>query len=322
MDRSVSDYWIDEIGRAIVVLRRDDATAAERLAACVLLAQYGITEGLEPEFAALSAQFPPLSAQSTRAAVWGRTVRQLERTGLGRPLPNLGKSGKLEEDELLQGLAVTEKAVSGSDTVVLVFGGVGHRLGLSFDIIQRILRPTGVSTIYLRDLQHTWYAGGIVGLGGTFRETAAGLERSIARLGASRVLAIGNCLGCAGAVRYGLAIGVEAIVGLAPRLEIPDQFRTSDPLLVSGVLETYAAQERRPKLNLIYGENCREDAADVLLLAGVEGVTSVPIAHYDGHACLALLFARGLLTRLLRRFVRTGTLGEELLADIGRAAAV
>jgi hypothetical protein len=305
-------YWKDEIAKALAILGRHEALPQQRLAACVVLAQYGITEGLEIEFEALSAQFP-------RAAVWRRTVHQLERTGLGRALPRVGTAGDLEEDELLLSFGATEKAVPGSDTLALVFSGVNRRLGLSFDIIQRILRPTGVSTLYLRDLERTWYLSGIVGLGTTFGDAVRGLQSTIARLGVTRVLAIGNCLGCAGALRYGLAIGVEGILGFSPRLRIPDRLRKSDPL-TADISEAYATASRRPRLNLIYGEDCSEDAVDVLHMAGVDGVTPVPIAHYDGHASLALLFGRGLLTRLLRRFVRSGTIGDELLAEIERAA--
>ena len=307
----MSKIWKDEIAAALAVLQRGNANPEHRLAACVLLAQYGVTEGLDSELEALSATFP-------RAAVWRRTVRQLERTGLGRPLPRIEADGNVA-DELLENLGVMEKAVPGSDTLVLVFGGVNHRLGLSFDIVQRILRPTGASTLYLRDLERTWYAGGIVGMGATFCDSVRAIQNTIRRLRAARVLAIGNCLGCAGAVQYGLAIGFDAILGLSPRLRIPDRLSCFDPLR-GDVRDAYAAAEPRPRLTLVYGEDCPEDADEVAHMAGVDGVVAAPIAHYDGHACLALLFARGLLTRLLRGFVRSGVIGGELLADIARAA--
>jgi hypothetical protein len=318
--------WKADIAKALGILQRANSVPEDRLAACNLLAQYGVTQGLEGELEALAHQFQ-------QAADLLRAARQLERSGMARRLPNLERVGDLEQDELILSFGVTERPVPGSDTLVLVFGGANHRLGLSFDIIQRILRPTGVSTLYLRDLERTWYLGGVIGLGSSFGEAVAGLRTTAARFGTRRTVAIGNCVGSAGALRYGLALGVDAILGVAPRLRIPDftmasprmrdrlsRLRDSEPLLARDVRELYEAACQQPRLNLIYGEDCMEDAADVLHMAGIAGVTALGIAGYSRHACLSILLGRGLLTPLLHGFVRDGTISSELRAEIQRAA--
>jgi len=317
--------WRADIEKALAILRRASSTPEERLAACNLLVQYGVTLGLEGELTALSSRFQ-------QAADLLRAVQQLRRSGMARQVPDLEQVDDLEQEELILSFGVTERAVAGSDTLVLVFGGANHRLGLSFDIIQRILRPTGVSTLYLRDLERTWYLGGIVGLGRTFGETAAKLGEKVARLGVSRILAIGNCVGCAGAMRYGLALEVDSILGLAPRLRIPDfvmegprmrdklsRTQAAEPLLAGDIRELYETAGRRPGLNLIYGEDCAEDAEDVKHMAGIAGVRTVGIAGYARHACLSILLGRGLLTPLLHGFVSNGAISRDLVVDIERA---
>lgn len=318
--------WKADVTKSLGILLRQDSTAPQRLAACNLLAQYGLTRGLEPHLQALAQQFP-------QAADLLQVARQLGRSGLARSLPGVNEVAGLEHNDLILSFGVTERPVPGSDTLVMVFGGANHRLGLAFDIIQRIIRPAGISTLYLRDLERTWYLGGIVGLGRSFDETAEGLRRTVDRLGASRVLAIGNCVGCAGALRYGLAIGIESILAISPRLRIPDsspidpgmrdklsRLRDSVPLCAADIGDLYESADRRPRLNFVYGKGCREDAEDALRMAGVAGVTTASIDGYSGHACLNILLGRGLLSPLLHDFIRDGNISPELRASIALAA--
>ncbi len=315
--------WRADIAKALSILEHHDSQPAERLAACQLLVQYGVTQGLERELA-------PLAADSSLAGLLLRVVRQLERSGLARPLPDASVPGDSELDELVLSAGITERPVPGAQTLVLVFGGANHRLGLAFDIIHRVLRPAGVSAIYLRDLDRSWYMGGIVGLGSGFDAAAAALREKAARSGAKRVLAIASCIGCYGALRYGAAAGIEAILGLSPRLRLPaaqwsdlqarldrlTRLSGSHPALASDVRESYLAAPNRPSLHLVYGEDCAEDAGDARYLAGIQGVTTAGIAGYAAHGALNVLVGRGLLSRLLLGFVRDAAIEPALLAEI------
>jgi len=318
--------WKADIGKALQILRHERASPDDRIGACRLLIQYGVTQGLEKELALLC-------THSSVAAQLLRAVKQLERTGLARSLPAIGQDGALEDDQLLLSYGITEIPVPHAETLVVVFGGANHRLDFSFDVIQRILRSTGVSTLYLRDLERQWYVNGIVGLGTSFGEAVGGLRDTVRRFGAKRILMIGNCVGCSGALRYGLAIGADAVLGIAPRIRLP-RSEPQRPNLQEGlsrpqhglpkcsedVREQYQSAAQTPRVSFIFGERATKDAADAMYMADLKGVTLIGIADYAGHACLNLILGHGLLTRLLRDFVGDGSIAPKLQDEIRRCA--
>jgi pimeloyl-ACP methyl ester carboxylesterase len=65
-----------------------------------------------------------------------------------------------------------------------------------------------------------WYCGGIPGVGETWREVLATLERIIAAIGPSEVQAVGSSMGGYGALSLGGQLGLDRVVALAPEIRL------------------------------------------------------------------------------------------------------
>ena len=228
--------------------------------------------------------------------------------------------------EALQGFL--ERPVAESDTLLIVFGGRAHRFGITFSLLHRILRTTGVSIIYVRDLPNNLYLGGIVGLGENFAEAAEGFRAIALRYGVRRILTVGHCFGCSGALRFGLSLGAQGVLGLSPtiprdteRLKPAYRERLAKlekrlPPSQRDVRKLYNDAAARPDVTLIYGDRCTNDVADTQFMSEVPGVVPVPIHGLSDKGAVRDLLGRRLLEPALREFVATGTISPELRAKI------
>lgn len=86
------------------------------------------------------------------------------------------------------------------------FDFVGRLRKIEFILGQRFHR------IHLRDPGMSWYLHGIEGLGGSLSETLEALARCVRGLAPTRVMTLGQSMGGYGAIRYGLALGVDRVV--------------------------------------------------------------------------------------------------------------
>ncbi len=116
--------------------------------------------------------------------------------GLAQPLAASSAHPDPAENQLDSLRGFIEMPSPNSDTLLIVFGGNGNRLSMTFSLMHKLLRKTGVSIIYCRDLQEEYYTRGVVGLGDDFQSTVDGFGALAARYGAKRILTLGNCAGC------------------------------------------------------------------------------------------------------------------------------
>jgi hypothetical protein len=244
--------------------------------------------------------------------------------GLAQPLSESSAHPDPAENQLdsLQGFL--EMPVPNSDTLLIVFGGTNQRLSMTFSLMHKILRKTGVSIIYCRDLQHGLYMRGVVGLGHDFQSTVDGFGTLATKYGAKRILTLGNCIGYHGALRFGLSLGAQGVLGLGPILRAGDlkphqraQLATMParrPADHKNVQTLYLEAAARPKVTLILGEDSTIGAADVNSMAEVPGVTVTGIP--DSADAVKDLLVRGLLEPLLKDFVANGAVSAELQALI------
>jgi hypothetical protein len=216
-----------------------------------------------------------------------------------------------------------EKPVPGADTLILVFAGTNNRMWMTFTLLHRLLRKSGTSIVYARDLHHDWYASGVVGLGNDFGSTVEGFRRLAARYGTRRILTLGNCVGCLAALRFGLALGADGVLGFGPKLWArddlqPDQkvslraFRSKPRGPQRHVRDGYLAAASRPKVTLFFGELCVADAADVRAMAEVPGVVATAIPGAAGPDSLKDLLVLGVLDQVLQNFVADAALAPAL----------
>jgi hypothetical protein len=316
--------WKGELRQAIAVAQAPATRLPDRLRAARQLLEYGVTDVVLPVLDTLERSNPVVRRMR-------QSAQQLERLGLAQPAGSLARGDDAERDALNTPSGVVERLVPGADTLVLVFSGRLNRTSLSLDIMHRILRATGASLVYLRDLERTHYLGGVVGLGADFPATLEALRALQLRSGARRLLALGHCVGCAGAMRYGLALGAEAVLGVMPRTPETNRgqmsaaaavrlatLRRSAPQYSGDLPSLYEAAARHPRVSLIYGADVAPDLAFARQMA--ERVPDVVCAAMSGFfsEIFSALLARGLLTPLLESFVATGAIPAELLAQITR----
>jgi tetratricopeptide (TPR) repeat protein len=316
--------WRTEIDEAIAIARSPDAAAAAQVEAARTLVQYGLTEIAAPLLSRLE-------AHSAAARQLGLALRQIVRMGLAQPMV-AGAAHPDPADNQLESLqGFLEKPSPGSDTLLLVFPGTNNRMWMTFSLMHKMLRKTGVSIVYARDLQHDWYSSGVVGLGEDFESTVEGFRNLAGRYGARRILTLGNCIGCLGALRFGLSLGAEGVLGFGPKLQPrrnlkPDQqtslrtFRAKRRASHQHVRARYLAAAERPNVTLFFGEHCSDDAAYVRAMTEVPGAIVTAIPGSSDPDSLKDLLILGLLEPVLRDFVANGTIAPAIHRRIAGSA--
>ncbi len=317
--------WKTEIEEAAVIARSPAVPDGTRIEAAKTLVEHGLTEVARPVLASLEGRYP-------RAHQLMLAVRQMERMGLAVPVAADGVSPDAGEQQLesLQGWIA--KPVAGSETLLLVFAGTNNRLWMTFSLLHKMLRTTGVSIVYVRDLQRDWYASGVIGLGEDFASTVGGFQRLVAQHQAKRILALGNCVGCLGALRFGLALGAQGVLGLGPKLRPREDLKPDERARLAAIRKRlsaghknvraqYEAAARRPAVTLIYGADCTRDATDVRYMAEIPGIAAVGIPGSADPDSIKDLLVRGLLEPVLREFIASGDVSPGLRHRIVESAA-
>jgi tetratricopeptide (TPR) repeat protein len=316
--------WKTEVEEAVTVARAPGATAAAQLEAARTLVQYGLTEVAIP-------LLERLQAHSSEARQLGMALQQMARLGLAQPiLPGTAHPDPADNQlESLEGFL--DKPVPGAHTLLLVFAGTNNRTWMTFTLLHRVLRKTGVSIVYVRDLRRDWYATGVVGLGDDFDSTVAGFRKLAESHGAKRILTLGNCIGCLGALRFGLSLGAAGVLGLGPKLRPGDDLEADHKLSLrafrerrspvhQSIRERYLTAVARPKVTLFFGEHCGTDAADAQSLAEVPGVTATAIRGSSDPDSLKDLLVLGELDSVLQEFVTQAAIAPAVHERIAAAS--
>ncbi|MGP0070939.1 MAG: tetratricopeptide repeat protein, partial [Bryobacteraceae bacterium] len=314
--------WKAELEDAVAVARSASASVRSQMEAVEILIKYGLTEVARPALLRLEASLPD-------ARRFLMAVRQIERSGLAQPLTASGDVDPAENQlESLRGFI--EIPVPKTDTLLIVFGGTNNRVSITFSLLHKILRKTGVSIVYCRDLQQEWYTQGVVGLGDDFQSTVDGFRALAKQHGAKRILIVGSCVGCYAALRFGLSLNAQAVLGLGPKIgTVDDILQPHERTRLTGIRERlppgyktihvlYHETAALPKVDLVFGEHFTVDACGLSSLADVPGITITGIPDSDDP--VKDLLVRGLLEPLLREFVAKGTVSPELHAQISTSA--
>lgn len=307
--------WQDEIRRAIEGIK-DESNAQRFVLAASVLLQYGLTDLLKPALPRLEAM--PRGRQIAVAA------RELDRAGVSQALDAEGTGFAGPDADLNEIRGFVEKPVPGGETLVVIFSGGNRQLGgIEFSLLHRFVRRTGASAIYVRDIKESRYLQGIVGLGDDLNSTVRSLREKKKDFGAKRLMMIGTCRGAPGAMRYGLAAGADAVLGIEPNIGAPgmeklkpvdvervEKFRARHAQ-AKPLKDLYAAATKRPALTLVYSDHNEPYAGRARELGEIPGVVLVGTSN-TRYPIMRTLLAANLLEPVLREFIACGSVSPEL----------
>ena len=192
----------------------------------------------------------------------------------------------------------------GADTVLIVFCGARHQLGLPLSIMDRYLSQLGCHLIYLRDRAKVGYIKGVPALGPDMPATIDRLVRMAGELGASRIVTMGNSAGGSGALRYARGLGATRVLALAPitggtpfvRKIAPDQ---RPGLQAWADLVPLFREASGVRALLMYAEHNEGDREQCLRMAGLPNVTTEALLGSDSHHLAGALLHAGRLEEVL-----------------------
>jgi len=204
-----------------------------------------------------------------------------------------------------------------AETVVLLFCGNSHRLGMPLSAIHRWLGLIPASLGYLRDFRCLSYLTGLSSLGPDREATLTSLRGIIASLGGRRTVCCGNSGGAFAALHYGLDLGSEAVLSLSGATNLSPEFNMhlrqavnsarlrSDlsPELVD-LRRLYGTADRPPRALLLYGQNNWDDRLHAEHLSGLPTVSLQAVEDHDEHNVVVELIKRGQFEGFLDWLVR------------------
>lgn len=189
-----------------------------------------------------------------------------------------------------------------SEAIALVFTGLADQAMFPLPIFDRYLATLNLTAVYLRDHNRLLYNNGISSLASDFAGTVKSLHSLVSDLGTRRLITIGTSAGGYAAIRYGLALDAECIVGFSAPTNLTADFLADDgrgravarrlqtlPADALDALPLIQARERPTPIHLVYGEDMREDRRHALHLEGASGVNLHPLPGVDIHGSLGVL---------------------------------
>jgi hypothetical protein len=200
----------------------------------------------------------------------------------------------------------------GATKVLITFGGNTGYLMLPPPIVT--LQNTHL--IAIRDPQRCFALCGIPGLGETYAACVANLQRLIAALGGPEVFITGVSAGGYPALRYGLDLGAQGVLGFsAPTtLDLADDpgadlsrypqltaLYRQQPDIPLDLARLYAATSPRPSAILLFSMSNDRDTWLADRMRGVEGVEADPVDNEAGHRVFVWLNAANAIPQYFDR---------------------
>ena len=134
--------------------------------------------------------------------------------------------GTLTEDSLKDNkLSVLIDTSEGSNTLIITFGGILHRLPIPVFEFFRSLDCFNVNKVFIRDFSQSWYTHGIKGISENTTETIAYLQSLINLYGKQKTIFIGNSAGAFAALLFGRLLNVSEIHAFSPQTFITPSSR-------------------------------------------------------------------------------------------------
>jgi Flp pilus assembly protein TadD len=208
--------------------------------------------------------------------------------------------------------------VDGADTTLLVFTGLEQKSAVPVSTIHTLLAPLGANIIYLRDRQRLGGINGFETLAGNYAGSVAALKKMVPG-SSKRLLCFGMSAGGYSALRYGLDMGAEKVLCMGSPTDVSAAAAEADgrakavwrrlnkvaPEMARDMRAIYAANEKRPRVELWYGSEMPQDRMHAEHMRGLEGVMVRAIPKCDRHGVLWHLIgeqrAEGIFENFLSR---------------------
>lgn len=185
-----------------------------------------------------------------------------------------------------------------ADRAIIVFPGGAQRFWLSMQAMHRILRSFGCHLVYVRDFASSYYLAGDPGRGLDYDELVDEVRKTTKSIGATRLFCIGNSAGAYGAMRFGLDLGAEAVLGFGTPTDpgaLPiwraDFARLYQKLSAAGgttdLRKLFAASPSPPRATLCYGAGHDGDREQAEQMAGLPTVRLLPTPGVATHNVIA-----------------------------------
>jgi pimeloyl-ACP methyl ester carboxylesterase len=271
---------------------------AWRLAACGALIERGDFQAAIPALEVLGAHRSRGAAARklldlARFSCRSDALKQMEDASvmLGRAEP--GVVGPLVE------------RVAGARRVIIVFYGVGSGFWVLAPALKRYLKPLGCHLVFVRDGRKLGHLAGIEGLGADYPSALAALRLVVEQLGATEIATMGMSLGGYAALRYGLDLGADRVLGLGAYTNVkPGEVQTNGkdaltriartvPAMAIDLLPLYRAAERPPRVALWYGADHNGDREQAERFSAVGGTELKALADLDDHDVLRQMMSTG-----------------------------
>jgi pimeloyl-ACP methyl ester carboxylesterase len=109
----------------------------------------------------------------------------------------------------------------GADVVLVFFAGFGGGFGgmPAFEF-RNTVADVPAHKVFLRDRSSLWYLAGLPGIGDSADAIAAYLRDHCARLGAKRIVTVGNSSGGFAALLFGILIDADEVHAFAPKTRL------------------------------------------------------------------------------------------------------
>jgi hypothetical protein len=203
-----------------------------------------------------------------------------------------------------------------SGTTLLVFTGLSDKAMVQIELVDRFCAAAGHSAIYLRDPGRSAYIAGIPALSENFEGSIAALSELLAQHRTKRLLCLGTSIGGFGAIRYGILLKAEKVMGASSPTNITSDFLAGiednrGRLMIKRLKRSFTPEELdlRPevtvangkcKIGLWYGEDYSIDASHASYLSGYAGINQRPIPSLDRHSSFPSIIASGEFQEFLK----------------------
>ena len=211
--------------------------------------------------------------------------------------------------------------LSRSRTMLVAFGGINSRIGVTPYEFSSLTGRSGVKRLYVRDLHQSWYHRGMPGHGDALMDVAAVISGVVARRRVERLVVVGTSAGGYAALVFGTLLGADVVLAFSPQTTLDleslaqmDDHRWDDKLQA---LEDDAAFDRNwvdlaralPAARhaeteyRVFFDDTHLDRAHGERLDGLEGVRLFRFGRGE-HELVKQLREAGALSRMIEHAIR------------------
>ena len=217
-----------------------------------------------------------------------------------------------------QEMQVVTRADARATLVLLagVQGGLGY---LPMDHTDALMAGLPVNVVYLRDLDHRGFTGGMRGLGPGPEDMIAALRRITEPFGLP-VVTFGSSIGGVAAIRTALDLRAHAAISFAGPIHLGAMTEEEEDQPGEGARSTIFGQFAAADLSLVervrqqpgvgvyqcYGADFAPDVADAELLRGLPNAVLIPVPGCADHFAIEHMIADGSFVAIIERAIAAG----------------